>query len=128
MRSVLPGRPESRLQALCTGYWDSKQITVRRPSASMSPVRGAPSRAARLTRLVPFQAYISGNAFTILTGPQSLLQTVYDDDESPLVAIAFDEASGKIAACTLESVRVYKPFGRDEDALRVGRYSGRHAT
>jgi hypothetical protein len=29
MRAVLPGKPESRLQALCTGYWDGRQITVR---------------------------------------------------------------------------------------------------
>ncbi len=29
MRAVLPGKPESTRQALCTGSWGSKQITVR---------------------------------------------------------------------------------------------------
>jgi hypothetical protein len=92
MKAVLPGKPESRLQALATGYWDSRRIT----------------------------AYITGNGFSILGEPDHLLQTVYDDDESPLESIALDEASGKIAVCTCRAVRIYKPFGRDEDALRVG--------
>ena len=29
MKAVLPGKPESRLQALATGYWDSRRVTVR---------------------------------------------------------------------------------------------------
>lgn len=66
------------------------------------------------------QAYITGNAFAILSDHQTLLQTVYDDDESPLRAIAFDEASGKIATATDGHVRIYKPFGLEDDALRVG--------
>jgi hypothetical protein len=65
------------------------------------------------------QAYITGNAFSILGDPDTLLQTVYDDDGEPLQAIALDEASGKIAVCTHRAVRIYKPFGREEDALRV---------
>ncbi len=65
------------------------------------------------------KAYISGNAFSILTGPETLLQTVYDDDVSPLQAIAFDEASGWIATCTGDVVRLYQPFGQHEDALKV---------
>ncbi len=65
------------------------------------------------------KAYISGNAFSVLTGPDALLQTVYDDDASPLQAIAFDEASGWIATCTGEVVRLYQPFGQHEDALKV---------
>lgn len=28
MKAVLPGKPESRPQALSTGYWDSRRITV----------------------------------------------------------------------------------------------------
>jgi hypothetical protein len=55
--------------------------------------------------------------------PDTLLQTVYDDDPEPLQAVALDEASGKIAVCTRRAVRVYRPFGREEDALQV-RYRG----
>ncbi len=65
------------------------------------------------------QAYITGNAFVVLTGPESILQTIYDDDEEDLEAIAIDESSGKIATCTTTSVRVYKPYGQGEDALKV---------
>ncbi|KAJ4390451.1 regulator of (H+)-ATPase in vacuolar membrane [Neurospora sp. IMI 360204] len=90
MVAVLPGRPESRLQALATGYWDSRRIT----------------------------AYITGSAIAILGEPQTILQTIYDDNEEPLEAIALDEASGKIAVCTYNAVRIYKPFGQEDDALR----------
>ena len=67
------------------------------------------------------QAYITGNALAILGAqPDELLQTVYDDDPAPLHAVAFDEASGKIAVCTRRAVRVYRPIGsgRDLDALQ----------
>ncbi|KAK3386909.1 RAVE protein 1 C terminal-domain-containing protein [Podospora didyma] len=90
MKAVLPGKPESRLQALATGYWDSRRITV----------------------------YITGNAFSILGDPETPIQTVYDDDENPLEAVALDEASGKIAVCTHSAVRIYKPFGQAENALK----------
>ncbi|KAH8888170.1 hypothetical protein GQ53DRAFT_724750 [Thozetella sp. PMI_491] len=90
MRAVLPGKPESQLQALATGFWDSRRVTV----------------------------YISGNAFSILDNPDTLLQTVYDDDEEALEAIALDEATGKIAVCTRRVVRIYQPFGLEEDALQ----------
>jgi hypothetical protein len=66
------------------------------------------------------QAYITGNALVVLTGPDTILQTIYDDDEAELEAIAIDEASGKIATCVGKSVRVYRPYGRDEGALKVG--------
>lgn len=56
----------------------------------------------------------------MLTGPDSILQTIYDDDEEPLEAIALDAASGKIATCSGANVRVYKPYGQGEDALKVG--------
>jgi hypothetical protein len=56
----------------------------------------------------------------VLTGPDAILQTIYDDDEAELEAIAFDESSGKIATCVGNSVRVYKPYGQGEDALKVG--------
>ncbi|KAF4457835.1 hypothetical protein F53441_310 [Fusarium austroafricanum] len=90
MKAVLPGNPRSRLQGLASGYWDSRHINV----------------------------YITGSAFAILEGSHGILQTVYDEGEQPLEAIAFDEATGKIATCTLAEVRVYKPFGSREDALK----------
>jgi hypothetical protein len=55
----------------------------------------------------------------ILTGPNSILQTIYDNNDRPLEAIAFDEASGKIATCAGSDIRVYKPYGQGEDALKV---------
>ena len=68
---------------------------------------------------MPKQAYIIGNGFVILTGSDSILQTIYDDDEAHLEAIAIDEASGKIATCARSNIRVYKPYGHGEDALKV---------
>lgn len=65
------------------------------------------------------QAYISGGAFTILSGSQTILQTIYDDSDEPLESITFDEATGKIATCTATQIRVYKPFGHEHDALKV---------
>ncbi|KAJ9149269.1 Regulator of V-ATPase in vacuolar membrane protein 1 [Pleurostoma richardsiae] len=90
MKAILPGKPESRLQALATGFWQSRRVI----------------------------AYITGSAIAILSDHDTLLQTIYDDDEQRLEAIAFDEASGKIAVCTDRIVRIYKPFGQEEDALR----------
>ncbi|KAM7206227.1 RAVE protein 1 C terminal domain containing protein [Rhypophila sp. PSN 637] len=90
MKAVLPGKPECRLQALATGYWNSRRVT----------------------------AYISGSAISILGDPDTLIQTIYDDDEDPLQSIALDEATGKIAVCTRRNVRIYKPFGWEEDALK----------
>ncbi|KAH8677734.1 RAVE protein 1 C terminal-domain-containing protein [Xylariales sp. PMI_506] len=92
MKAVLPGRPQASLQGLATGYWDEKRIVV----------------------------YISGNALTILSDPETILQTIYDDDERKLEAIAFDEFSGKIAACTDSTVRIYRPFeGEQRWALQA---------
>lgn len=65
------------------------------------------------------QAYITGNALTILSDSHTIVQTIYDDDEQPLESIAFDEATGKIACCTSAQVRVYKPLGLQENALKV---------
>lgn len=63
--------------------------------------------------------YISGNAFIVLSNPTTILQTIYDDAEEHLDAIAIDEISGKIATCTGPNIRVYKPYGEEEDALQV---------
>ncbi|GKT49456.1 regulatory protein cys-3 [Colletotrichum spaethianum] len=92
MRAVLPGRPRSGLQALASGFWDSRHFNI----------------------------YITGSAVTILGDSDTIVQTIYDDDPSHLQAVAFDESSGKISTCTDSVVRVYKPFGQSEDALKWG--------
>ena len=35
-------------------------------------------------------------------------------------AVTFDEATGKIAACSNANIYVYKPYGQDEGAVKVG--------
>jgi hypothetical protein len=55
----------------------------------------------------------------VLTGPDTILQTIYDDDDAQLEAVALDEASGKIATCAGSNIRVYKPYGQEENALKV---------
>lgn len=87
MKAVLPGQPEASLQAVSTGYWDKKRIIV----------------------------YITGNALAILSDPQTILQTIYDDDERALEAVSFDESSGKIAACTDATIRIYRPLSHGDD-------------
>lgn len=86
MKAILPGKPEASLQGVSTGYWDGKRVIV----------------------------YISGNALAILSDPETILQTIYDDDERTLDAVAFDEYSGKIAACTGSTVRIYRPFDGEQ--------------
>ncbi|PSS00528.1 RAVE protein 1 C terminal-domain-containing protein [Coniella lustricola] len=90
MKVILPGKPEARLQALATGFWDSRRII----------------------------AYISGNAIAILSDHETLLQTIYDDDDQPLEAVSLDEASGKLAVCTDKTVRVYRPFLHGDGDLK----------
>ncbi|KAL5596500.1 hypothetical protein BROUX41_006726 [Berkeleyomyces rouxiae] len=81
MKSILPGKPNASLQALATGIWGARHITI----------------------------YITGNAFTVLADAQSILQTIYDDDDHVLEAVAFDEARGRIATCTRSTARIYAP-------------------
>ena len=50
--------------------------------------------------------------------PKTVLQTIYDEDPSFLIAISIDEATGKIVACTERTVRVYRPYGHDEGDLK----------
>ncbi|KAH6604963.1 hypothetical protein Trco_006670 [Trichoderma cornu-damae] len=91
MSIVLPGKPQSRLQGLAIGYWNNLHLN----------------------------AYITGNAFTILDGLQTIIQTIYDESDEPLHAIAIDELTGKIATSTATQVRIYKPLrGLQEDALK----------
>lgn len=72
-----------------------------------------------LARARELQAYISGHALVILGGPQTLLQTIYVDDTDKLEAVAFDEASGKIAVCGGPDVFVYQPYGIQGETLKV---------
>ncbi|KAM0245861.1 hypothetical protein ACHAQJ_010433 [Trichoderma viride] len=91
MSIVLPGKPQSRLQGLAIAYWNNLHLN----------------------------AYITGNAFTILDGLQTIIQTIYDENDEPLQAIAIDELTGKIATSTATQVRIYKPLGGlQEDALK----------
>ncbi|KAF8253872.1 hypothetical protein K440DRAFT_652074 [Wilcoxina mikolae CBS 423.85] len=85
---LLPGRPQSTPQALCTGEWQRKRIV----------------------------AYISGTSIIILGGVDKLIQTIYL--EHRLEAIAFDENTGKIAVCAKGKVYVFRPNGRAEGYLK----------
>lgn len=66
--------------------------------------------------------YISGHALVILTGPQTLLQTIYVDETKTLEAVTIDEASGKIAVCGGPDVFIYQPYGIQHETLKVGGY------
>ncbi|KAH7040404.1 WD repeat domain-containing protein [Microdochium trichocladiopsis] len=90
MKAVLPGRPEARLQAVAVGSWQGRRTIV----------------------------YATGNALAILSDPDTIHQTIYDEDERSLEAVAFDERSGKIAAATGTTVRIYQPIDLDEDTLK----------
>lgn len=118
MKAVLPGLPLAKFQAVCTGVWNDRRLVVGWPSQHLCAT-SAESSGLKHNFANDLQAYITGNAFVILTGHDSILQTIYDDDDDRLEAIAIDEASGKIATCTGSSVRVYKPYGHGEDALKV---------
>ncbi|MCJ1260826.1 regulator of (H+)-ATPase in vacuolar membrane [Lobaria immixta] len=90
MRVVLPGKPQAKLQAVCTAQWEGQRIV----------------------------AYASGNALIILGGPHDLIQTIYHDGSPALDAVAIDNSTGKIATCDSEEVYIYRPYGRKEGALR----------
>ena len=90
MRAILPGRPQSKRQAISTAHWDGLRLV----------------------------AYISGNAAVISSGPHLILQTLYIDAADPLQAITIDESTGRIAVCDDHSVYIYDPTGRDEGLLR----------
>ncbi|KAJ5224892.1 RAVE complex protein Rav1 C-terminal [Penicillium citrinum] len=90
MRAVLPGKPPANLQSFSTALWDGLRVI----------------------------AYISGHALVILSGPQTLLQTIYVDDTDTLQAVAFDEESGNIAVCGGPDVFVYQPYGIPGETLK----------
>ena len=87
---LLPGKPHSSLQALCTAEWQRKRFVI----------------------------YISGSAVVILAAVDKLVQTIYLDS-GPLAAVAFDESTGKIAVCAGSNVWVLEPNGRGEGYLKV---------
>lgn len=80
MQAILPGRPQAQLQAVSTGVFEGQTVIC----------------------------YISGSALIICNGPDSLLQTIYhDDDASGLVAVCYDPRSAKIATASGDHVYVY---------------------
>ncbi|RYO19232.1 Regulator of V-ATPase in vacuolar membrane protein 1 [Alternaria arborescens] len=90
MRGILPGRPQAKLQAVAHGLWDGLQIIV----------------------------YISGNALIVLDRPNHVLQTIYIDEEFELEAVAIDQGTGKLAACSTRRIYIYRPYGQDEGAVK----------
>lgn len=55
----------------------------------------------------------------ILSGPTDLVQTLYLEDCSALVAIEIDETTGKIATASSTKIYVYRPYGKEEGLLKV---------
>lgn len=90
MRAVLPGKPQARLQSVCAGLWENQRVV----------------------------AYISGNALNILTGPCNLVQTIYQDECNVFESVVFSDSTGRIATCDTKSVYIYRPYGREEGALK----------
>ncbi|KAL8719086.1 MAG: hypothetical protein Q9225_003864 [Loekoesia sp. 1 TL-2023] len=90
MRAILPGKPQARLQAVCTAQWEGLGLV----------------------------AYISGNGLVILNGPNNLLQTIYHEDCHALLAITIDEVTGKIATASSTEIYVYRPYGKEEGLVK----------
>ena len=70
------------------------------------------------------KAYITGNALTILGGPNTLVQTIYHDQQSVLGSITICEDTANIAVTEGEKVHVYRTFGAGDGPLKVGRIGG----
>lgn len=109
MKAILPGKPQSKLQALCTAHWEDLRVVVR-----VIPFTQQQNLVADTSK-----AYVSGNAIIILKGPQEILQTIYVDDVDELEAVTIEESSGRIAVCSQQQVYIYSPIGRDEGVLKV---------
>lgn len=90
MPAVLPGKPQAKLQAISVGRWQGHRIIT----------------------------YIAGNALVVLTGPQTVAQTLYDDSGEHLEAVSFDERSGKIAVCSRRVAHIYYPRTDAGSSLR----------
>ena len=70
------------------------------------------------------KAYITGNALTILGEPNTLIQTIYHDQQSILDGITICEDTANIAVTEGEKVQVYRAFGAGDGSLKVGRIGG----
>lgn len=81
MQAILPGSPNSKLQAIDCGLYDGKTILV----------------------------YISGQTLVILDGPQSIVQTICHDDlqDDSLCAVIYHKAIGKIATASSRKIFIY---------------------
>lgn len=110
MRTILPGRPPSKLQALSSAFWNGLRVVV---------CASKPFTLEVALMLMLLKAYVSGNAIVILGGAQQLLQTIYLNDANYLVAVTVDEQSGKIAVSDGDRIFVYAPQGKDERVLKV---------
>ena len=60
------------------------------------------------------------NALIVLDRPNHVLQTIYIDEEFELEAVAIDQGTGKLAACSTRRIYIYRPYGQDEGAVKVG--------
>jgi hypothetical protein len=105
--AVLPGQPRAKSQAVCTAEWNGKRLVVS---------EFYPQECHSNPKL---QAYISGNALVILDSPLHLSQTIYHNYLAPLDSVAIDGATGKIATCSKCSILIYKPYGQNDEALKV---------
>ncbi|KAL8775617.1 MAG: hypothetical protein Q9209_000113 [Squamulea sp. 1 TL-2023] len=90
MRAILPGKPQARLQAVCTVEWEGIRLVV----------------------------YISGNGLMILSGSSNLLQAIYHEDCDSLIAVTIDELSGKIATANSHEIHLYRPYGKEDGLLK----------
>ncbi|KNG49742.1 wd repeat-containing protein [Stemphylium lycopersici] len=80
-------------------------------------------RSRPSSKNVAATAYISGNALIVLDRPNHVLQTLYIDEEFELEAVAIDEGTGKLAVCSTRHIYIYRPYGQDEGAIKVGKWS-----
>ena len=112
MPAVLPGKPQAKLQAISVGRWQGHRIIVSSQCYLDTMNRLANS-------ILPLQTYIAGNALVVLTGPQTVAQTLYDDSGEHLEAVSFDERSGKIAVCSRRVAHIYYPRTDAGSSLRV---------
>ncbi|KAL8801436.1 MAG: hypothetical protein Q9182_004453 [Xanthomendoza sp. 2 TL-2023] len=110
MRTILPGKPQAGLQAVCTAEWEGLRLVV---CASANDFFHA-----LLTCLALLQVYISGDGLMILSGPDNLVQTIYQEDCDTLIAVAIDEVSGKIAVASSREIHVYRPYGKEDGLLK----------
>ncbi|KAF8477585.1 RAVE protein 1 C terminal-domain-containing protein [Kalaharituber pfeilii] len=88
-RTVLPGKPQASLQAICTGEWSRRRLI----------------------------GYVSGQTLVILGGVDEIIQTIYHEG-GELTTVSFEEESGKIAVGSGNRVLVYGPTGIEQGILR----------